>query len=80
MGNHVGDQGVDSLPVALAQDIGDFPGNIGFGEDSGADGVVDVVVDVGDAVGDADDLPLQRLGNAQAGVSQDGHAHLMGEV
>ena len=49
-------------------------------EDPVADRVVDVVVDVGDAVDDPDDLPLERLGLAVAGVREDPVDHLAGEV
>ena len=38
------------------------------------------VVDVGDAVGAADDLPLERLGDNGAGVAEDTHTHLIGEI
>ena len=42
--------------------------------------VVDVVVDVGDAVDDADDLPLERVRLAVAGVREDAVADLVRQV
>ena len=49
-------------------------------EDAVADRVVDVVVDVGDAVDDADDLALERLRLAVAGVREDAVDDLVREV
>ena len=43
-------------------------------------GVVNVVVDVGNLVGFPDDLPFQSLRHMLAGVAQDAHAHLVGQV
>ena len=49
-------------------------------EEPVAHGVVDVVVDVGDPVDETNDLPLERLGLALAGVREDAVAHLVREV
>ena len=64
LGDHVGDQGVDALPMALGPGRRRFPGEYRIpGEIPGPDGVVDVVVDIGNAVGNPDNpAPPTSLG------------------
>ena len=76
----VADQGVDPVPVAVAQHIGDVDGDIVVGENARPDGVVNVVVDVGDLVGATHGLPLQRLRPVIPGVTQNAHADFIGQV
>ena len=69
--DQVVDEPVDSLRAGRAEDLDLVGRQVALLEDPVADRVVDVVVDVRDTVDDPDDLPLERLGLAAAGMRED---------
>lgn len=46
----------------------------------GTNRIVDVVIDIRNAVRRSHDLPLERLGDPRPCVSENRHAHLVGEI
>ncbi len=78
--DEVVDERVDALRAGRAECLDLAARQVALLEDAVANRVVDVVVDVGDAVDDANDLALERLRLARAGVGQDAVDDLVGQV